>query len=152
MCWKDRCRIEPQESHSVPQPSVSDVDDLLKWQELFGPSRVLFTIREEEEEREGLESSETEAKTKRVCLEDNELAVIVKVEEEEEDDDDDDGGGGTTPFSTPCDSPPYYTPSPSPARDHELKDSTTEEEEQDHGVVSAGVMLPMSVSLEIYDV
>lgn len=65
------------------------MDEVEKWRQLCGPSRVLFTINEaaEEEEREGIESSEPRFPDP-----------------------------DTTPFHTPCASPPYYTPSPSPTR------------------------------------
>lgn len=144
MCWKNRCRIEPQDARPLPHLTVPDIDDVLKWQELFGASRALFTIREEEEEREGLESENIEATTKRVCqleelYEGSDSVAQVEVTVKVEDD-------ATTPFSTPCGSPPYYTPLPSPARD-ELKEYS-EEEDAD---VSAGEKVPMSVSLQIHD-
>nr|CAN63000.1 hypothetical protein VITISV_034237 [Vitis vinifera] len=77
-------------------------------------ARVLFTIKEEE--REEMEPQATDkslsAETKSVSLgeclrvadELPELTVAVGVDE-------------VTPFSTPCASPPYFTPSPSPTRD-----------------------------------
>lgn len=76
---------------AVEEEDVATVD---KWR----VSRLLFTIKEEDSEME------------------------------EEDDDVDNGGelqidipveysGEPTPFLTPCDSPPYFTPSPSPGRD-----------------------------------
>lgn len=164
LCWKNRSRIEPQEAHSHssadhPRLNVPDVDDLLKWQELFGPSRVLFTIREEEEEREGVELAThsspsnvaddriSEAKTADLedCDGDEERVaactvpeagdVTVKVEVVE----------GTTPFSTPCDSPPYYTPLPSPGRDHD----EPEEYPHEHGGASGGDKVD-SFRLEIH--
>jgi hypothetical protein len=96
------------------------LDDIIKWQALFGSSRLLFTI--EEEEREGLDSettyssfAEKEVKTTtNVYLEEcygvPDVAVtVVSIEVDEE--------YSTTPFETPCASPPYYTPSPSPTRE-----------------------------------
>lgn len=84
----------------------------MKWQCLHGPSRVLFTIKEEE--REGFDSDLfSSADIKRVChshsdeydhdhsLVDEVVAVVID----------------TSPFSTPCASPPYFTPSSSPLRD-----------------------------------
>ncbi|KAF3442730.1 hypothetical protein FNV43_RR16647 [Rhamnella rubrinervis] len=148
LCWKNRSRIEPQEAHSHssadhPQINVPDVDDLLKWQELFGPSRALFTIREEEEEREGLELATDQLNEAKTVVEDcdeavaactvPEVALTAKVEVEVE---------GTTPFSTPCNSPPYYTPLPSPTRDHD------EPEEYPKDGVS-GEEMAASESLEI---
>ncbi|GMY34839.1 phosphoinositide phosphatase SAC2-like isoform X1 [Fagus crenata] len=58
-------RIEPQEAHppplpplnaSPPQQSVetTEIDEVLKWQALYGSSRILFTIKEED--REGVDS------------------------------------------------------------------------------------------------
>lgn len=123
LCWKNQSRIEPQEAHNNPAPNRNDVqelDDIIKWQALFGSSRLLFTI--EEEEREGLDSettyssfAEKEVKTTtNVYLEEcygvPDVAVtVVSIEVDEE--------YSTTPFETPCASPPYYTPSPSPTRE-----------------------------------
>lgn len=122
LCWKNQSRIEPQEAHNNPAPNrneVQELDDIIKWQALFGSSRLLFTI--EEEEREGLDSettysscAEKEVKTTtKVYLEEcygvPDVAVtVVSIEVDE---------ASTTPFETPCASPPYYTPSPSPTRE-----------------------------------
>lgn len=97
MCCKGKSSVgvEPQEaSVAVSTSTTSEVtdEDVLKWHYLYGVSRVLFTIKEEE--REGLESLELE-----------EIAVAVELKD------------NTTPFSTPCASPPYFTPSASPTRD-----------------------------------
>ncbi|KAM1096368.1 hypothetical protein ACFX15_013470 [Malus domestica] len=128
LLWRRRksrfpTRIGPHEAHHSNQPPSSlhrnidvDVDEAFKWQQgLYGvSSRVLFTIAEEEE-REGLDS-ETPTTTYSSCVEKEamtattvvlDVAVTVTVEVEEE----------TPPFTTPCASPPYYTPSPSPSRD-----------------------------------
>ncbi|ONI24012.1 hypothetical protein PRUPE_2G218900 [Prunus persica] len=80
-----------------------DVDEVFKWQQaLYDVSlSVLFTIEEEEERR-----AEKEVKTATTVL----LDVAVMVMSVEVDD-------RTTPFSTPCASLPYYTPSPSPDRE-----------------------------------
>lgn len=90
----------------MPSEEINDVD-VLKWQGLYGSSRVLFTIKEEE--REEMEPQATDkslsAETKSVSLgeclrvadELPELTVAVGVDE-------------VTPFSTPCASPPYFTP------------------------------------------
>ncbi|KAI4300569.1 hypothetical protein L6164_033934 [Bauhinia variegata] len=100
----------------------------MKWQCLYGPSRVLFTIKEEEE-REVFESEysasapadiefESVVKANKVyfsesvsvvgrvepSLSEEEVAVTMELTD-------------TTPFSTPCGSPPYYTPSSSPLRE-----------------------------------
>lgn len=120
-CWKKKSRVEPQEA-SIPSSSCSPqelAEQVMKWQCLYGPSRVLFTIKEEE--REGLESevcssAESALKTRRACFSEavgvigtvkpelNEVAVTIELNE-------------VTPFSTPCSSPPYYTPSSSPTRE-----------------------------------
>ncbi|KAK4272681.1 hypothetical protein QN277_021200 [Acacia crassicarpa] len=115
LCWKRKSRVEPQRN-SPPTSSSSPpelAEQVIKWQCVHGPSRVLFTIKEED--REGLDSdnfssAETVVKTKSVCY----AAAAAE------------SGGGdesveevevmidTTPFSTPCASPPYFTPSSSP--------------------------------------
>ncbi|CAB4287063.1 unnamed protein product [Prunus armeniaca] len=124
LLWRRRksqsqTRIGPHVNppHSQHHSSVDvDVDEVFKWQQaLYGvSSRVLFTI-EEEEERRVLDSSETtthsscaekEVKTATTVV----LDVAVTVMSVEVDD-------GPTPFLTPCASPPYYTPSPSPGRE-----------------------------------
>lgn len=118
LCWKRKSRVEPQ--RTSPPTSASSPPELaeqvIKWQCLHGPSRVLFTIKEED--REGLDSenfssAESMVKTRRVCCAAatagsgggdgsvEEVEVIIE----------------TTPFSTPCASPPYFTPSSSPVRE-----------------------------------
>jgi|UniRef100_A0A2N9GAX3 hypothetical protein len=129
-CWKNQSRIEPQEAHppplpplnaSPPQQSVetTEIDDVLKWQALYGSSRLLFTIKEED--REGVDSenncssSDKPVSTKKrvgVATTSFEAVVAVTVEVEVDEE-------ATTPFSTPCASPPYFTPSASPAREME---------------------------------
>ncbi|KAI9122367.1 hypothetical protein K1719_007056 [Acacia pycnantha] len=117
LCWKRKSRVQPQRT-SPPTSSSSPpelAEQVIKWQCVHGPSRILFTIKEED--REGLDSdnfssTETVVKTKRVCY----AATAAAAES---------GGGDesveevevmidTTPFSTPCASPPYFTPSSSP--------------------------------------
>ncbi|EYU38694.1 hypothetical protein MIMGU_mgv1a026004mg [Erythranthe guttata] len=119
--------------NSNQQSDMEVIDiDLMKIQGMFGPPRFLFTIKEEE--REDLDSpaskstfpvvAEKEANKhvindgnrSRVCLEEcfNAVeepppppvgeSVVVEIDD-------------TTPFSTPCASPLYFTPSASPARD-----------------------------------
>lgn len=121
LCWKSQSRVEPHADPAVrpnglPSEDINDVD-ILKWQRLYGPSsRVLFTIKEEETE-ETEPNTDTADKslpleTKRTSLgerfmvadEAPEMTAAVGVDE-------------ATPFSTPCASPPYFTPSPSPTRD-----------------------------------
>lgn len=109
------------ERDSNQESDVEIIDiDLLKIQGVLGPPRFLFTIKEEE--REGMESP---AKTT-PCPAENEMKKSVddgnrgtaSLEEclrstavEVEVDDD------TTPFSTPCASPVYFTPSASPVHE-----------------------------------
>lgn len=123
LCWKNQSRIEPQEArHDVRPPNyhneLQELEDMIKWQALYGSSRLLFTI--EEGEREGLDSETTYSScaekevvktTTKVYLEDYgvpDVAVTVVNTEMDE--------AFTTPLETPCASPPYYTPSPSPTR------------------------------------
>ncbi|XP_022747842.1 uncharacterized protein LOC111297360 [Durio zibethinus] len=120
-CWINKpAYVEPSSGPAVvsPKPTEAtkaadseaaaveaDDDELAKWQAMYGSSR---------EGADNVENSadQSEAKSeKRVCLTDCfsgpvEMAddVVVDVEE-------------TTPFSTPCASPPYFTPSSSPGRD-----------------------------------
>ncbi|KAI9152852.1 hypothetical protein LWI28_002175 [Acer negundo] len=117
-CLKNPSRIEPSGTPGVSEPpggaEVVDDDELTKWQQgMYGPSRFLFTIKEEEREETETETENEATRTKTVRVDDeadsvgvNNVLVRVVVDEEE-----------TTPFSTPCASPPYYTPSPSPTRD-----------------------------------
>ncbi|MED6134373.1 hypothetical protein PIB30_036523 [Stylosanthes scabra] len=129
--YHPRSRVEPQE-HSLPisspPSSSSNVErecelefeldqQVMKYQWHYGCSRMLFTIKEEEE-REGFDSEsggECSA-VKTVSL--SEVVVVV---------DDDAVAVGdflvneTTPFSTPCASPPYFTPHSSPFHDYDHK-------------------------------
>ncbi|KAF9598242.1 hypothetical protein IFM89_026018 [Coptis chinensis] len=77
-------------------------------QEIQGPSRVLFTIKEEE--KEDLESekscSDRKFRTKGSYSLNDEEVVMMSMEREIE-----------SPFFTPCGSPPYYSPSSSPPRE-----------------------------------
>ncbi|OVA07124.1 hypothetical protein BVC80_1289g41 [Macleaya cordata] len=96
LCWKSQARIEPTfRSATDPQGVPEDSVDEFKLQELYGPSRLLFTIKEEKEEFESdhhqnIKSSST-----------------------------DDQMNKENTFSTPCGSPPYYTPTPSPSHDED---------------------------------
>ncbi|KAL0857747.1 hypothetical protein Bca101_062901 [Brassica carinata] len=98
-CKKNQSRIEPTGTVSVQieednvitvaTEEEQDVAVVDKWR----VSRLLFTIEEEDMEMED---------------DDGELVrVDIPVECSRE----------PTPFLTPCDSPPYFTPSPSPCRD-----------------------------------
>lgn len=98
LCWKSYSRVEPASStpaaatgSASPAPSPSGHADLMKLQEVHGPSRFLFTIKEEREESEAEEARQAEAEKKTLVVED-------------------------TPFATPCASPPFYTPRSSPPR------------------------------------
>ena len=129
-CWKNQSRIEPQGTPPPPPPppppplpnaspppqsdETTEADDVLKWQELYGSSRVLFTIKEED--REGVDSENCSSSEKAVSTmkekragvdtKSFQAAVMIELVDEE----------ATTPFSTPCASPPYYTPLASPDR------------------------------------
>ncbi|XP_042475051.1 uncharacterized protein LOC122057115 [Macadamia integrifolia] len=128
-CWNNQSRSEPASAPTAPsidqehQVPSSESDNPLKWHVLYGPSRLLFTIKEEEkEDLESVKSSTDRKpnpdKERKVSLSEcfertqeedpgaETNSVAVDVEERE-----------STPFSTPCASPPYYTPSPSPTRD-----------------------------------
>ncbi|KAK9156830.1 hypothetical protein Scep_003404 [Stephania cephalantha] len=117
LCWHHHSRIGPTAAaaaagappFSAAGPSL-DSGDLAKWHGLYGPSRALFTIDEDEREDPG---GPEVKKMKRVSLEDRFTAA-------------EDGGAppvspavevDETPFSTPCESPVFYTPSPSPPRE-----------------------------------
>ncbi|KAG6772412.1 hypothetical protein POTOM_023819 [Populus tomentosa] len=136
-CWKSQTtRIEP-DSTAPPAASTAvttvpaDVEDalveeMLKLQGMYGPSRVLFTIKEEDREEMEItendessienvlvESKKREMSSSDVCFEEiavaNDVVVDVEVEVEVED--------VTTPFWTPCASPQnFYSPSRSPSR------------------------------------
>lgn len=112
LCWKNQSRIEPASS-ATASPAFSaaaalaappaamtktasleaaEECDLARWHAMcLGPSRVLYTIKEEREEVES----------------DGGMRVSG------------DGDGdelAETPFSTPCSSPVFYTPTSSPPR------------------------------------
>lgn len=124
------------ERNSRRESDVEVIDiDLLKIQGAFGPPRFLFTIKEEEREEVESPAKKTlscpaenevrkivgEEKRGSVSLEDcfrsaaEETAaaeVVVEVEIDDPSVDD-----GATPFSTPCASPVYFTPSASPVHE-----------------------------------
>ncbi|KAJ9184558.1 hypothetical protein P3X46_004272 [Hevea brasiliensis] len=141
-CWRNQTsRIEPDAETStaaaaaaaetappLPQstPTDADVDEMLKRHALYGPSRVLFTIKEEEREEmetdfsssaeneERKRKRKTKKKSRTLSLEEVAVsAVVIDIDD-------------STPFCTPSASPPYYTPSPSPARDRNSPHSSTE--------------------------
>jgi hypothetical protein len=167
-CWKNQTtRIEPdsttpQEASAVAPPVPADgadalVEEMLKLQGMYGPSRVLFTIKEEEMEvtenddssieNELVKSKKRKKSSSDFCFE-GAVANDVEVEVEVEVDD------VTTPFWTPCASPQYYyTPSPSPPRDGNLsrKNSGTENEVSVVVLGDSGENTTMSfVSIEIH--
>ncbi|KAJ0976681.1 hypothetical protein J5N97_012155 [Dioscorea zingiberensis] len=81
-CWRSSSKVEPAAEGAEPMAMM--------WTAAcYGPSRLLYTIKEEEEERE---ASETEVQ----------LAAA--------------GEDDAVEFSTPCASPEFFTPAPSPAR------------------------------------
>ncbi|KAL2323021.1 hypothetical protein Fmac_027400 [Flemingia macrophylla] len=117
---RPRVRVEPREAslhRTSSSSSSSNSDDMdleleqhvLKWQCLSnGPSRVLFTIKEETE-REEVESDNCNGNRNDCSFELEKVAVdAVDLNE-------------TTPFSTPCGSPPYFTPQASPIREEYCK-------------------------------
>ncbi|OAP03781.1 hypothetical protein AXX17_AT3G11570 [Arabidopsis thaliana] len=81
---------------AVPEEEFAAAD---KWR----VSRLLFTIEEEDLELEDDDDDVISAEV------DNGFEVQVDIPVEY--------SGDPTPFLTPCDSPPYFTPSPSPGRD-----------------------------------
>ncbi|KAL0426602.1 UNVERIFIED_CONTAM: hypothetical protein Slati_2835000 [Sesamum latifolium] len=126
----DTANATANDLSSNQQSDMEVVDiDLLKIQGMFGPPRFLFTIAEEE--REDMESpaekSLRPAAEKDVskesgdynrswvsleeCFKSAEETSVVAVVI-------DDGGlDDATPYSTPCDSPVYFTPSASPVHE-----------------------------------
>ncbi|XP_072999661.1 uncharacterized protein [Typha latifolia] len=131
LCLRNQSQVEPTSAASAPPappsklspplpppppPPESDEEeeeevgvDLEKWRtKSGGPSRVLYTIDEDRESnsggggRSGLRSAGEADGPVRM------EAVTAEEEEEEEEE---------TPFSTPSPSPPFYTPTASPARD-----------------------------------
>lgn len=106
-------------------PPVSDVAS--KWSIngenlLCGPSETLFTIAEDYTSVSDHRTGEIDPRGS-ISTEDNVKDDEVKEEivatdiSDDEVDFSDYNHDGTTPFSTPCASPPFYTPSPSPIRD-----------------------------------
>ncbi|XP_042499914.1 uncharacterized protein LOC122078118 [Macadamia integrifolia] len=133
-CWKKQSRIEPATAPTAPATTDQEnpspeIDNPLKWHVLYGQSRLLFTIKEED--REDLESEKSSSaernpnpinpKRKRVSLGDcfeitkedppveslvtEKVSVVLDVENLQTE---------STPFMTPCASPSSGSPSPSP--------------------------------------
>ncbi|WZZ29528.1 uncharacterized protein LOC106377558 [Brassica napus] len=100
-CKKNQSRVEPtgtvsirmEEDNGVAAATEEeeDVAAVDKWR----VSRLLFTIEEDDLEMEDDDDDDGEL-----------VRVDIPVECSRE----------PTPFLTPCDSPPYFTPSPSPCR------------------------------------
>ena len=111
----DRSRDHCRDVENSSAPEIGDDDDVLKLhEEAYGPSRLLFTIKEEEEAADGQDRLDRDDQKIGTNVESEsggddvaEKAVVLEVESDDE----------VTPFSTPCASPPYFTPSPSPTRD-----------------------------------
>ncbi|CAE5966898.1 unnamed protein product [Arabidopsis arenosa] len=110
MCCKKNhhSRIEPSTGIVSVQMEEDVVAAAAPEEDLFAVdkwrvSRLLFTIEEEDLELEDEDDDVVSAKEDN----DGELRVDIPVEY----------SGDPTPFLTPCDSPPYFTPSPSPGRD-----------------------------------
>ncbi|KAG1369740.1 hypothetical protein COCNU_15G001060 [Cocos nucifera] len=112
LCWKNQSRIEPASSAAaspafsaaaalaappaamtkMASSEAAEECDLARWHAMyFGPSRVLYTIKEEREEVES----------------DGGMGVFGDRDGDEL---------AETPFSTPCASPAFYTPTSSPPR------------------------------------
>ncbi|KNA11494.1 hypothetical protein SOVF_134490 [Spinacia oleracea] len=123
---RNNSRIEPAGAATqaqLPTSAALPHSELFKIEGFYGPpSRVLFTIKEEEREELETELVTVLGEMKSgVSLgehfgdfqfHDHSSEVIIMV-----DDDDEADFEVEPPFLTPCTSPPYYTPSPSPPRE-----------------------------------
>ncbi|XP_022871463.1 uncharacterized protein LOC111390631 [Olea europaea var. sylvestris] len=112
-------RVEPNSTtptSSNGESQMEEIDsDIVKLQLMHGPSRFLFTIKEEE--REELEAvAENNNNKEKVSLQ--ECFTVAEESPEIRVEIDDHGGCDATPFTTPCASPLYFTPSCSPV--HEI--------------------------------
>ncbi|XP_052176190.1 uncharacterized protein LOC127790645 [Diospyros lotus] len=118
LLWRRRLHLQRRSGRGRVKPDGGGngspeeaVIDLAKLQAMYGTSRVLYTIKEEEEEREEAESemsvsvSSVEIVAKKVTLDECFSGAGDALETQ------------TTPFTTPCGSPAYYTPSDSPSRE-----------------------------------
>ncbi|XP_010248443.1 PREDICTED: uncharacterized protein LOC104591344 [Nelumbo nucifera] len=112
-CWKNQSRIEPTvfptSRASGTRDGLSGPVDPLKWHGLYGPPRFLLPIKEDKEDLESQKPSAERKPKKRMprrleATKDGDVQRSVEVERD-------------TPFSTPCTSPPYVTPWPSPPRE-----------------------------------
>lgn len=128
---------------SCPDDEMVEVIDVFKLQNMYGPPRFLFTIKEEEKEndaeyhsdKEKRDSTDKEDSKRSAKLEecfkaagDEELSALTVLQEEggvPEGNDhhhvitmDCESDNSTPPFSTPTGSPVYFTPSASPNHTH----------------------------------
>uniref|UniRef100_A0A1J3K941 Uncharacterized protein n=1 Tax=Noccaea caerulescens TaxID=107243 RepID=A0A1J3K941_NOCCA len=121
-------RIESATAPPLPAttPPIDDVAS--KWSIrgetlLCGPSETLYTISEDcssETDHRTAEIEPRESVSMEDHVKDDELEdgfVVTDRNDDEVYSSDYDHDDRTTPFSTPCASPPFYTPSPSPIRD-----------------------------------
>ncbi|CAF2047030.1 BnaAnng32750D [Brassica napus] len=89
---------------------------------LSGPSETLFTIAEDSTSESDHRTADMEPRGS-VSVDDHvrddelEEGSVVTDQHDDEVDSSEYNHDETTPFSTPCASPPFYTPSPSPVRD-----------------------------------
>lgn len=89
---------------------------------LSGPSETLFTIAEDSTSESDHMTADMEPRGS-VSVDDHvrddelEEGSVVTDQHDDEVDSSEYNHDETTPFSTPCASPPFYTPSPSPVRD-----------------------------------
>lgn len=125
LCLGTQSRVEPDGSTPTrrAEGSVEDdeveIFDLNKLKEMYGPSRFLFTIKEED--KEDLESEKCTTKSRNLSQSFGDTGAspefVVAIEE----------GIEETPFSTPCDSPLYFTPLASPV--HQIITNARADEE-----------------------
>ncbi|KAJ0973356.1 hypothetical protein J5N97_021315 [Dioscorea zingiberensis] len=90
-CWKRSSRVEPAANMadiaSNVKPAEETAGNLAFWFAMSGPSRALYTIKEDESEGKDTE-------------------VEIAIDADDDDDDDEEMG-----FATPCASPEFFTPS-----------------------------------------
>ncbi|KAL2534532.1 hypothetical protein Adt_07883 [Abeliophyllum distichum] len=154
-CIKPRetnSNTDRQNSNAPSQLEVVDID-VLKLQGMYGPSRFLFTINEEEREDFELPCAEKDQNQSETVIsseegfsldeESPEELVVVAVAEEEVDHV---RSIDATPFSSPCASPVYFTPSASPVHELVVNARSTEEGSVSE-IETAAFSLQVSVGL-----